>query len=479
VRRLLSDLRAYLFETSSALVRGWDRVFFTPADPTALGLMRVAVGLLLLWSLGIAGFDLRAFFGSDGWIDPAILREFLAERAPWAWSFWFWVPDGWLGPAWVACLVVLVLFTVGLGSRVTAVLAWVIVVSTSRRVPMTLFGFDQIVSTWTLYLAVTGASGQAVSLDRFLARWRRSRAEFARRRREGKRLDGVIPPGAPEPTVSANLALRLIQMHLALIYGMAGLSKLQGASWWNGTAIERLLSNSEFRPFDLTWLAAFPLLLNLATHLSLALEISYPVLVWDRRLRPLVLALAVGMHVGIGLMMGLYEFAAVMIVGNLAFVPGSWLRSLVTGRVQPAGRLLYDGACPRCRAALALIGAADPDRIIEPIDLNAVDVTTIHPSLTKEACLRAMHLVRSGGRVDSGYDAVLTLSRWIPLAWPAAAIGHLPGVASLGRRVYNHLAATRPRDVPCTDEVCGLPPRPAGATPDGTRAAAQTGRSPR
>ena len=75
----------------------------------------------------------------------------------------------------------LALFTVGLWSRVTAVLAWAIVVSTARRAPAALYGFDQIISTWLLYLAATGASGQAVSLDRFLARLKRHRAELVRR----------------------------------------------------------------------------------------------------------------------------------------------------------------------------------------------------------------------------------------------------------------------------------------------------------
>ena len=44
-----------------------------------------------------------------------------------------------------------------------------------------------------------------------------------------------------------------------------------------------------------------------------------------------------------------------MIAANLAFVSGPWLRSLVAGRDvdQPAGRVLYDGACPRCRASMA------------------------------------------------------------------------------------------------------------------------------
>ena len=52
-------------------------------------------------------------------------------------------------------------------------------VSTVRRVPIALYGFDQVLSTLALYLAVTGASGQAVSLDRFLRRWRQARAAAA------------------------------------------------------------------------------------------------------------------------------------------------------------------------------------------------------------------------------------------------------------------------------------------------------------
>ena len=78
------------------------RFFFKPADPTPLGLMRVAVGLLLFWSLAVFGLDLHAFFGSDGWADPAVVRALMAERSSWAWSFWLWVPDSLLWPVWVS-----------------------------------------------------------------------------------------------------------------------------------------------------------------------------------------------------------------------------------------------------------------------------------------------------------------------------------------------------------------------------------------
>ena len=193
---------------------------------------------------------------------------------------------------------VLAFYTLGLFSRATAVLAWAIVVSTVRRSPVTLFGFDQIVSSLALYLAATGASGQAVSLDRFIARVRLARALTVRRRGDGR---WIVPPGVPAATVSANLALRLIQLHLVLIYGMAGLAKLQGPAWWSGMAIWGTLASAEFSLLDFTWMAAWPYVLNVLTHAALAVELTYGVLIWVRVLRPLVIAAAVALHVGIAL----------------------------------------------------------------------------------------------------------------------------------------------------------------------------------
>jgi len=329
----------------------------------------------------------------------------------------------------------------------------VIVVSTVRRVPTTLYGFDQVVSTLALYLALTASSGQAVSLDRFLARLRLARAELARRPRDGR---WPLPRGVPKPTVSANLALRLIQLHVALIYGMAGLAKLQGILWWDGSAAWGVVAAGEFRRFNLTWLAAHPYLLNFLTHAGLLFELSFPILVWVPALRPLVLACAVLTHTGIDLALGLTEFGLAMLTANVAFVSGSWLRSLVTGRTQPAGRVFYDGQCPRCRSTMAILSAADPDHVVEPVDLTAVEPSAVTPSLTRAACLKAMHLVRSDGRVYVGFDALRSLASWLPLAWPLAVVFWIPGVAWLGRRAYNAQAVRRSREAPCSDKSCGL-----------------------
>jgi predicted DCC family thiol-disulfide oxidoreductase YuxK len=418
--------------------------------------------------LFVLGLDLKDYFGSNGWAQPEAIRSI---ARPLSWSFWFYVPDGWLRVVWLGCLVVLLLFTAGVFSRVTAILSWGIVVSTVHRLPIALFGFDQILSALFLYLAVTGSSGEAVSLDRFWRRWRRARAQAAigkpTRHKDGsKPAIGPGESGIPAPSIQANLTLRLVQIHLVLIYAMAGLAKLQGPSWWTGEALWKTMATGEFAGLDFTPLAGWPILINFLTHTSLLFELLYPVLIWVRILRPLMLLGAFTLHLGIALVSpGLSEFALAMLAANLAFVSGRWLRSLVTGIDQPAVRVLYDGACPRCRASIALVKSADPDQVIDPIDLTAVEVRTIHPSLTAQACLQSMHIVTRQGVVKSGFDAVRGVGARLPLFWLPALIGSIPGVASAGRLVYNRLAADRLRDFPCTDEVCGIHPRTSLGSP--------------
>jgi predicted DCC family thiol-disulfide oxidoreductase YuxK len=273
----------------------------------------------------------------------------------------------------------------------------------------------------------------------------------------------------PAATICANLALRLIQLHLLVIYGLAGLSKLQGPSWWTGTALWRTMATGEFAGWSMTSVAAWPWAINFLTHLSLALELLYPVLIWVGILRPLLLSGMVGLHVGIALISpGLTEFALIMITANLAFVSGSWLRGLVTGRYEPELRVLFDGGCPRCRATMALFTAADPGHVLEAVDLTTVDVTSIDPQLTLEKCMQSMHVVSRTGSIRSGFDALRAIAASLPLFWPLAVFGFLPGVAWTARRVYNRMAASRPRDYTCSDEACGIHSRqPLSVARDG------------
>jgi hypothetical protein len=111
---------------------------------------------------------------------------------------------------------------------------------------------------------------------------------------------------------------RILQLHLCLIYFFGGIAKCAGPGWWNGVSIWRALIRP---PFNLlppeTLIAAKNLLPFLAISVCL-LETGYPLFIWLRKTRAFWLAAIITMHLAIGLAMGLYGFALVMIILNLA-----------------------------------------------------------------------------------------------------------------------------------------------------------------
>jgi hypothetical protein len=300
MRGLLSAVAGYPAELARRSAQGWNQFWFAPADPTLLGVIRFFTGLMLLYNHGVWGLALADFFGRDGWISPDLAE--LTQQNQTAYSFWWLVPPGFLWPAYVASMVVLLLFMVGCVTRVTGALALAVLISFAYRVPEATFGLDKTTAILTFYLAI-GPSGAAFSVDHWLAR-----------RKQGA-------PDRPQAGSFANFTLRLIQVHMCIFYLFAGLAKLQGMSWWNGEAMWMTFANLEYQATDLTWLAWHPWIIDFLTHISVALELTFCVLVWVPILRPLVLAAMVLLHIGIGACLGLWTFSLIMIVGCMSFLP--------------------------------------------------------------------------------------------------------------------------------------------------------------
>ncbi len=295
----------------------WDRFWFTPTDPALLGLLRVLVGSMVFYTHAVWTLDLPKFFGSQALLPPTY-RNLLGDgESAWGlpsmlWSHFDWLPaDAWLLPVHLVGLLVVALFTIGLWTRVTSVLTALLVISYVNRTTGAQYGLDQINSFLTLYLAI-GPSGDFLSVDA----WRAAR--------QGR--------GVSRESVLANITLRLIQVHMCIVYLFAGLGKLQGDTWWNGQAIWGAVGNFEYQTLDLTWLAAHMGVVNLLTYSTLFWEVSYPFLIWPRLTRPIWLLLAIAVHAGIGLAMGMITFGLIMIFGNLAFLDSSTVRRWLTKR---------------------------------------------------------------------------------------------------------------------------------------------------
>jgi uncharacterized membrane protein YphA (DoxX/SURF4 family) len=316
MRRALNPVAVYVVHFARAVAGGWNAFWYTPADPALFGIIRILVGSMLLYTHGIWGLALDDFFGPNAWISRELVD--LVEKDQLAYSFWWLVPPRWLWPAYALAMAALFCFTIGLWTRIASVLALVVVISFAHRVPEALFGLDKISLVLTLYLAV-GPSGAALSVDRWLARRKRG------------------PKNAPRGSVAANFTLRLIQVHMCIIYFFSGVSKLQGPSWWTGQAMWLVFGNLEYQSLDMTWLAWHPWMVEFLTHLTALWELSFCVLIWIPLLRPLVLAVSLVMHLGIGACMGLWTFSLMMLFGCAAFLPPDKVGRLVAAVLPDPG----------------------------------------------------------------------------------------------------------------------------------------------
>ncbi|GAB5443892.1 MAG: hypothetical protein Fues2KO_42410 [Fuerstiella sp.] len=317
MKRTLHKIQQRCVTSCLEPLRAWRRFWFEPADPFTLGLIRVLTGLMLTYNLLVWGLDFDAFFATEGLQPLQPIRKLYDGTA--VFSFWLYVPSDWIATVHWICVAFAVLFCLGAATRLTSVAAFVITISYSQRVPVANFGLDQILGMLCLYLAI-GPSGAAVSLDEW---WRQGRT--------GKNRS------TSRKHVSARIALRLMQLHVCIIYFWAGFAKLKGDSWWTGEAMWRVIANEEYQTIDLTWMAQLPWLPYLIAHVTVAWEVFFCVLVWNRYLRPFMLAMGTMMHVGIGAFLGMWTFGLVMTFPYLAFSdPKRWRNRLNAVRRRPS-----------------------------------------------------------------------------------------------------------------------------------------------
>jgi len=309
------------------MIRGWDRFWFTPALPHTLALVRIFGGAMLFYTHAVWSLNLNAFLGRESWLNTktaALLNQDLGGHN-YAWSYLYYINS----PAllWIlhiAALVVFAMLTVGLFTRVTSILAWAITIAYCNRLTGTLFGLDQMNAFIATYLMI-GDSGGVWSLDLWLA----SRRPIAARSPD---LAMHSPTHAltHSPSIATNIAVRLLQIHMCVIYLFGGIHKMFGGTWWDGTALWFAFAQLEYQSLDMTWLVHHRWLLALLTHVTVFWETFYCFLVWPRLTRPLCLAMAVGVHLGIAICLGMKTFGLVMIIGNLAFIYPETVRDVVS-----------------------------------------------------------------------------------------------------------------------------------------------------
>jgi hypothetical protein len=198
-----------------------------------------------------------------------------------------------LSLAWWGLLGAGCLLLVGLFSRTAAILGWLLQLAAAKSGGLLSYGADNLITIGLFYLMI------APLPDRWSLDWK------MRNRRSTR----------PE---MLGFHRRILQIHLCLIYFFGGLTKCLGAGWWNGSNMWRSLTLPPFDVVPTAWVASSgPILPALGISVCL-LETSYAFLIWPRWSRRFMLYGVIAMHLAIGLLMGMYLFALIMIVLNFA-----------------------------------------------------------------------------------------------------------------------------------------------------------------
>ena len=424
------------------LLGWWNAFWFAPAPASTLGACRLLFfGSLFLWQWH-HDFSAWGRFSSVLWM-PVWLFDVAHIPA--------------LPPAAIAAMqsvwkASLLLSAVGLFTRPAMVLAFAL----GAYLMGLPHNFGQTQHFDTLVVFASGAlalsrAGDGCSIDGLIAAAR------------GRSLSP--PPDDGE----YRWPIRFVWVAMALIFCAAGVSKLRhsGLEWIFSDNLAWLLQRQQYHISDgepLTrWglvVAQHPAFARGLAFLSVSIEVLFPLTLFSRRARYVLAPAGLGMLLGIRTLMG-PTFEQFMMC-YVFWVPWASVAATLRERVtMGAIRLVvFDGGCGFCTRTVAVLQRLDLLGRLRFVDLNvsAASLTSIHPSLTAEACLADMHVVvgRESGAVSikTGFDGYRSIAWVLPIAWPTLAILYVPGVPAVGRRIYRFVASHR------STTSCRLPPRP-------------------
>ncbi len=210
-----------------------------------------------------------------------------------------------LSVAWICLLAAGCGLLVGIACRFSAILAWFLHLCAAKSGGFVSYGVDNFMTIGLFYLMLSPLP------DRYSLDWRLRKAR-------------------PRNPQLLGFWHRVLQLHLCVIYFFSGFTKCLGGGWWDGSNVWRALIRPPFNIIDPEILIRWRYLFPVAGIFICLLEIGYPFFIWNDRTRKIWLICICGMHIAIGVTMGMYLFALIMIILNVAaFGPG-----LVFGRAK-------------------------------------------------------------------------------------------------------------------------------------------------
>lgn len=288
-------------------IYGW----FTSSRHASYGfaVMRIASGTFILgWLLLNIPIAMKIWGPGSAYLEP--YRAVLGYKWP------LNILEGASTPLFVGWYIFAILlsaaFVLGWRTRIVTPLLFIFYTAINAQNTPISDGGNYFIRIMLIYLIFADIS-KRWSLDSL--RHRRKRRALGKRETE---------PG----TVLHNVALCLVVAQLCIVYFEAGIYKVAGSLWENGTAVYYPLQSEAYGVFP--WLSDLlthnSWIVTLATYGTVVIQLAFPFLLFHTITRRIALVSILGMHLGIAIIMGLPFFSGIMASADAVLVSsGTWL----------------------------------------------------------------------------------------------------------------------------------------------------------
>lgn len=256
-----------------------------------LPFFRITVGVIAIADILTTGSDFQLFFSNKATIVPQELSYLFTEYFNYLTPFYTFLREtgnleNFYDSVIAIYFITLICLIFGFCTRISAFLALLLQLIIFKSFALFNFGYDHFL-TMSLFYCCIFPIGKFFSLDNKIL----------------KRVDGV-----KEKFNYQNM----LRIHTAIVYLFAGLAKAIAITWWNGEAVWRSVSSIYDDLFRIP-----AILLTVGGILTIAVEVLYPILIYFKKTRKIMLIAVLLMHLSIAFMLQLPLFAGIMMIWNI------------------------------------------------------------------------------------------------------------------------------------------------------------------
>jgi predicted DCC family thiol-disulfide oxidoreductase YuxK/uncharacterized membrane protein YphA (DoxX/SURF4 family) len=411
----------------------WNKFWFEPASPVAMGLFRIFFGLIVLEDLLVHLYpDFPLFYLQNSLIP---IKDMIA-------LFWhhdvlfdamllFPPQDQYIWGAYWILVAATVCLTLGLFTRLSGWLVFFLLMSFSSHFELNQNAGDNYIRIVAMCIALSNC-GEALSLD-----------NLRRSLRQDWRITGF---GA---RLSAPWAQRLIMVQLSIAYFHTWYCKMKGEHWEDGTAVYYAVRYDDLIRFPLPHFFDQLPVYQMLTWGTLAVEFSLWTLIWFRPTRYWVLLVGISLHLGIEYCMNLPMFEWAFMFTYILFIypedlsrTWNYVKTWVACKFGPPYKLAFDGDCLFCVRTVGLIHRLDIFGRLRPMDFRSDEKSELG-DIDLDRAEKELLIKTGTGEWLGGFKAFRFICARLPLIAILTPFFYIPGMAQLGESTYKLIAANR------------------------------------